>query len=756
MATADIETLSLPVQGMTCASCVVRVEKTLTKLDGVQNANVNLATEKATISYDPAQTSLETLARAVDEAGYKLILPATKPVSDAPHDHTEESRDVLRGDLLLSIILTVPIMAVSMLMMLPSFHDWFPVGHDDTNKLLLVVASCVMFLPGRRFFVVAWKLARRFSADMNTLVAVGTGTAYVYSVIAVLFPHWLGHSEAANHVYFDTSATIITLIVLGKYLEASAKRRASDAIRALLSLQPKTARVIRNGSEQDVTVDDVRIDDVVLVRPGERIPVDGVILRGATTLDESMVTGESLPVEKTVGDRVVGGTINKNGSVEFRATAVGNDTFLAHIARMVEDAQGSKAPVQRLADTIAGVFVPVVIGIALVTFFAWYFGAQSTFVEAMINFIAVLIIACPCALGLATPTAIMVGTGVGARHGILFRNAETLEKAHQVRTVVIDKTGTLTQGRPTVTDVIPADTSAKLAVNGMSCAGWTSEAVLSLAAAAESSSEHPLAQAIVTAAAEQGLLSERGVDFQSSPGKGVSAMIAGESILAGSPKFLEEHGIDVSAVAESLSKLRDAAKTPIVVAQGSEVVGVIGISDAIKPTSPEAIEELRGMDIDVVLATGDNQQTAEAVARTAGIRTVLSGILPGEKARVVKDLQKGGKIVAMVGDGINDAPALAQADVGMAMGNGTDVALEAADIALTKNDLRGIAAAFRLSRRTINTIRQNLFWAFIYNVVGIPLAAFGLMNPVLAAAAMAFSSVSVISNSLRLRSVRLG
>ncbi|MEK6650292.1 MAG: copper-translocating P-type ATPase, partial [Bacteroidota bacterium] len=631
---------------------------------------------------------------------------------------------------------------------------WFPLSHDDANKLLFIATTFILFIPGRRFFRSAWTVARHGSADMNTLVAVGTGAAYLYSSVAVLFPHWLG-IRVADHVYFDTAATIIALILLGKVLEATAKRRASDAIRSLIALQPRSARIRRNGKELDVPVEDVRVDDEVLVRPGEKIPVDGIVLRGATAVDESMVTGESLPAEKTAGDRVIGATLNTFGSIEFRATAVGKDTFLAHIARMVENAQGSKAPIQRLADQIAAVFVPIVIGIGVVTFLVWYFGTDATFVEAMVHFISVLIIACPCALGLATPTAIMVGTGAGARHGILIKNAEILERAHRIRTVVLDKTGTITVGKPTVTSIHLADRSNIVGPNGMACAGWTEDALLSFAAAVERVSEHPIAHAIVEAARQRELPIANVDDFTATAGKGVTATVAGQRALVGTPGFIEEHGVALDGLGPALQEVSSTAASPVVVVADGEVIGVIGVADRVKETSAEAVRDLKSMGISVVLLTGDQQTTAEAVAHEAGIDRVIAQVLPAEKTNVIMGLQADGSVVAMVGDGINDAPALAQADVGMAMGSGTDVALETADIALVRNDLRSVADAIRLSRKTVSTIRQNLFWAFFYNVVGIPLAAFGLLNPMVAALAMAFSSVSVVSNSLRLRNSRL-
>lgn len=737
MSPQTITTLNLPVQGMTCAACVARVERSLKAVDGVTRADVNLATERVALTFDASRSPMPALMKAVEEAGYLLIVEQEA----APVDHQAQALQTLRVDLLFSTALSLPVMVISMAMMLPSFHRWFPLDHAGSNTLLLVLTTIVLFLPGRRFFTIAFAQARHFSADMNTLIAVGTGTAYLYSVVAVLDPGLLGVA-GVGHVYFDTTATIITLILLGKFLEARAKRRASDAIRSLLALRPKTARVTRNGVELDVTIDAVLIDDIVLVRPGERIPVDGIIIAGATAIDESMVTGESMPAERMIGDRVLAGTMNASGSVSFRATAIGADTFLAHIARMVEDAQGSKAPIQRLADRIAGVFVPVVIAIGIVTFVGWYLGTDATFVDAMVRFIGVLIIACPCALGLATPTAIMVGTGVGARHGILIKDAESLELAHGVTTVVFDKTGTLTHGKPSVTGIYPVEPN-------------DAQMLVSVAASVEQASEHPIAGAILQAASARGIRVRPVLNFISYPGRGVQAEIDGKIALVGTPAWLSERSISVNSVQGSVDNLLKRGVTPVVVVLDGLPAGVLGIADTVKPTTADAIASLHALGISTILLSGDHRQVAASVAAEAGIDTVFADVLPAGKADVIRRLQSEGHLVAMVGDGVNDAPALAQADVGIAMGGGTDVALDTANVALVRSDLRGVAAAVLLSRRTLATIRQNLFWAFIYNVVGIPLAAFGFLNPMIAAVAMAFSSVSVIGNALRLRSARL-
>jgi P-type Cu+ transporter len=743
--TKGIQSLTLPVEGMTCASCVLRVEKALKKVDGVADVTVNLATEKARIAFDPSRVGVEQLQKALADAGYKLVVPdraRTLPngtADESPAKH--EALALLKNELILSAVLAIPIMALSMLSMTHWYMSESPLSMEATNKILFLLATPVVFISGRRFFRGFWVTARHLTADMNTLVAVGTGAAYLYSTVAVLFPELLGLAGRMPEVYFDTSATIITLILLGKVLEASAKKRASDAIRKLIGLQPQIARVLRNGGESDIAIADVHIGDIVLVRPGERIPVDGVITKGASTLDESLVTGESLPVEKKAGDTVVGGTINLNGSVDFRATAVGQGTVLARIVRLVEEAQGSKAPIQDLANKIASVFVPAVIGVAIVTFILWYFVGGLPFAHALVNFIAVLIIACPCALGLATPTAIMVGTGTGARLGVLIRNADSLERTQFIRTIVFDKTGTITQGKPEVTDVV--------ALNG-----YDSPGVLASASSLERKSEHPLADAIVRYARQQGIEPGDSDAFQSLTGLGVAGVVGGVPVIAGNSQLMQEYAVNADAVQADVLRLADEGKTSIIVAIDGKAAGVIAIADTIKPTSVRAIRALHEMGIETVMLTGDNAQTAKAIAAQAGVDRVLAGVLPHQKAEHIKALQAGGRVVAMVGDGINDAPALAQADVGIAMGTGTDIAMETAGITLMNGDLDGVVRAIRLSSRTLRTIKQNLFWAFLYNVIGIPLAALGLLNPIVAAGAMALSSVSVVSNSLRLRRFR--
>jgi Cu+-exporting ATPase len=735
-------TLSLPVQGMTCASCVLRVEKALQRVEGVTTATVNLATERATVTFDVSRTTVDQLRSAVADSGYSLLVTDERgSPSSSPEEFSsvrQKEYGALKRELLLSVILTVLIIALSLPGMIGLSPRWLPIPQETVNKILLILTTPVIFISGRRFFKGFWATAKHLTADMNTLVAVGTGSAFAYSTLAVLFPGELGIGPTAPHVYFDTAATIITLILFGRLLEARAKARASDAIASLVGLQPKRATVMRNGTELSVPIAEVSVNDVVLVRPGEKIPVDGVILTGFTTVDESLVTGESLPIEKRRGDNVLGGAINKQGSVEFRATAVGRDTVLAHIVKLVEDAQGSKAPIQHLVDTIASVFVPIVLAIALVTFLGWFFAGGAGFTESMMHFIAVLIIACPCALGLATPTAIMVGTGRGAALGVLIRNAESLEKIHRIDVVVFDKTGTITEGQPAVTDVVPL-------------AGHDSEDILRAAAAVEKRSEHPLGQAIVAYAAGKSIAVPEAESFQSLPGRGVTGVVEGVAVASGNKSLMDEYSIDVHVQHHLIERFNSVGKTAMFIAADGKLAGMIAVADTIKPTSAEAIAALHAMNLRVIMLTGDREGAARAIARQVGVDDVIAQVMPEEKVHYVKSVQTGGQRVAMVGDGVNDAPALAQADIGIAMGTGTDVAMETADITLMRGDLNSVVQAIRLSARTLRTIKQNLFWAFVYNTIGIPLAALGMLNPMVAAAAMAMSSVSVVTNSLRLR-----
>jgi len=736
-----------PVGGMTCASCVARVEEALSSVPGVISASENLASEKATVEYLEG-TAVADMRRAVEDAGY-VLGPEVQALEDGTTTAQREIR-VLRNRFIIAAILTSAIMALG----------WGP-PFVGKSYLLWALATPVQFWAGLRFYRGAWGALKHKTPDMNTLIAVGTSVAYFYSMVAVIFPGLFATGVLEPHLYFHTSAAIITLILLGRFLEARARGQTSEAIKKLIGMQPKTALVIREGGQEEIPVDEVQVGYLMLVRPGERVPVDGIVHQGYSSVDESMITGESIPVEKKADDRVTGATINKTGSLEIEATNVGKDTTLAHIIRMVEEAQGSKAPIQRLADVIASYFVPAVIGIAIVTFIIWYFvGPAPALTFAFLNFVAVLVIACPCALGLATPTAIMVGTGKGAEYGILIRNGEALEKAHQINTVLLDKTGTLTRGEPVVTDVVAASFSSQ-------------EEVLRLAASAEHNSEHPLGEAVVRAALEKKLELAPSSDFNAIPGQGVETSVEGKKLFLGNFKLMEEQGLSLNELKKEAAELLDEGKTVMFLGRDSQVAGIIALADTLKPGAKEALQALRKMGIETAMLTGDNRRTAEAIALEVGINHVLAEVLPEHKAREVKKLQEEKKVVAMVGDGINDAPALAQADVGIAIGTGTDVAMETGDITLISGDLMGVVTAISLSKRTMRTIKQNLFWAFAYNTALIPVAAgvlylvfgdigvpsglhfilgeYGFLNPILAAAAMAASSITVVSNSLRLR-----
>jgi Cu+-exporting ATPase len=736
-----------PVSGMTCASCVARVEEALSSVPGVISANVNLASEKATVEYVEG-TDVADMRRAVEEAGYGLGSEAAT-LEDVTSAAQREIR-ALRNRVIFAAVLAAVIMVLSLMP-----------GFPGKPYLLWALATPVQFWIGWRFYRGAWGALRHRTADMNTLIAVGTSAAYLYSVVAVLFPRLFTTASIEPALYFDTAAVIIALILLGRFLEARARGQTSEAIKKLIGLKPKTATIIRDGKELQVPVDDVQVGDLILVRPGERVPVDGVVRQGYSSIDESMITGESIPVDKNVDDTVIGGTINKMGSFQFEATRVGKDTTLARIIRLVEEAQGSKAPIQRLADVIASYFVPAVIGIAVVTFIIWFFlGPQPALTYALLNFVAVLIIACPCALGLATPTAIIVGTGKGAENGVLIRSGEALERAHKISSVLLDKTGTLTRGEPMVTDIIGSPS-------------FTEAEVLRLAASVEHHSEHPLAQAIVKAASERNLELSKASDFKAMAGHGVEARVGRRSLLLGNLTLINDRRISLDGLAEQAERLWSEGKTVLFFSVDSKAAGMIALADTLKPGAKEAVEALHKLGIEVMMITGDNTRTAEAIAREAGIDHILAEVLPENKAAEVKRLQDEGKMVAMVGDGINDAPALAQADVGIAIGTGTDVAMETGDITLISGDLGGIVTAISLSKRTMSTIKQNLFWAFAYNVALIPVAAgvlylffgrtgvpsglhfvfgnYGFLNPMLAALAMAASSVTVVSNSLRLR-----
>jgi Cu+-exporting ATPase len=758
---ADVREASFGVTGMTCASCVGRVERALKKVPGVLDANVNLASERATVEYLGGVVETRVLETAVEGAGYGVVRGDEEESSEGAH---EREYGKLRGDFILAAVLTVLIITGSLPVML-GFNPPVPVGW--LNPTLLVLATPVQFWAGRRFYRGAWGALRHGQANMNTLVVMGTSAAYLYSAVATLAPGLFAGGSMA-HVYFDTSALIITLILLGRLLEMRAKGRTNEAIKKLAGLQARTARVVRGqypGEEIDVPVEEVEVGDIVVVRPGEKVPVDGRVVSGESAVDEAMITGESIPVTKRSGDEVIGATINTSGSFRFKATKVGKDTALSQIIKMVEEAQGTKAPIQRLADRISGVFVPVVIGIAIVTLFVWWtFGPAPAFTFALLNMVAVLIIACPCALGLATPTSIMVGTGKGAEFGILVKGGEALEGAHRLNTIILDKTGTLTRGEPELTDVVVTD-------------GISEKELLRLAASAERTSEHPLGEAIVRGARGRGLSLAEVEEFEAVTGGGIRARIEGREVLVGSRRFLDEHGISEDGLVPRGEELARGGKTPMFVAVDGEPAGLVAVADTIKEESREAVQRLHDMGLEVAMITGDNRRTAEAIARELGIDRVLAEVRPEDKANEVKSLQEGGEKVGMVGDGINDAPALAQADVGIAIGTGADVAMEAADLTLISGDVRGVARAIKLSKATIRNIRQNLFWAFAYNVALIPVAAgvlypffaggtvpevlhpafgeYGFLNPVLAAAAMALSSVTVLSNALRLRWVRV-
>ena len=752
----DTETpgeLTLPIEGMTCASCVSRVEKALAGVPGVTLANVNLATENATVQFDPAVVTAEQLDAAVERAGYKVAAaPATVPSpssveTTAPGeeiDHRQLARDREIAHLKKASLISLAIGAVMMALMYAPLP--FGIQMRDIAPLMLVAAAFVQFWAGSVFYRATWAALKHGGTNMNTLVAAGTTAAFGYSAFVTLWPHRAEQWGFEYHLYYESAVIIIALILMGRWLEARAKKQTGEAIRALMGLQAKTARVVRNGIEQDIPLEQVVVGDLVRVRPGEKVPVDGLIEEGRSALDESMITGESLPVEKSTGDQVIGATINTTGSFLFRATRVGRDTTLAQIVRLVENAQGSKAPMQRLADTIAGYFVPAVLGLAALTFVIWMiWGPDPQLTFAITAMVSVLVIACPCALGLAAPTAIMVGTGKAAENGILVRGGEALEQTRRIDTIVLDKTGTLTRGKPAVTKILPYN-------------GWNDWDVLRLTAAMEVNSEHPLGEAIVERARQLGIDLPATESFDSITGQGVTATVDGHQMLAGNLKLMSSNGVPIAAVAIESATLAKEGATPLFVAIDGEIAGVIALADTLKPETPEAIAQLKALGLDVWMLTGDNKGTAEAIAHSAGIDQVIAEVLPEQKSAKIQELQAQGKIVAMVGDGINDAPALAQADLGIAMGAGTDVAMAASDITLIGGDLRSIVTSIALSRRTVGTIKQGLFWAFAYNIALIPVAMGVLyprweilLTPVLAAAAMAMSSVSVVTNALRLR-----
>lgn len=799
----------LPITGMTCANCVATIERNLKKMDGVSLALVNLSSERATVEYDPEKQSLDSLVERVQRAGYDVArgevtflvrrlsddndarrlentLLKVKGVTGAqanfaserlqvtyiptiinprelsqaaanagfeivdlagqPQDAEAQAREVEIQEqkrlLIIGLIFTIPLFLLSMgrdLGIIPASigHAWY------MNWIMLLLATPVQFYVGRQYYIGAWKALRNRSANMDVLIAMGSSAAYFYSLPIVF--GWLD-----GHLYLETAAVIITLIKVGKFLEAKAKGRTSEAIKKLMSLQSKTARVIREGVEQEISVDDVQRGDIVIVRAGEKIPVDGVIIEGQTSVDESMITGESLPVEKSAGDEVIGATLNKFGMVRVQTTKVGKETVLAQIIQLVEEAQGSKAPIQKIADQVSSIFVPAVLGIAALTFLGWFFLAPppaagsevGNFTRALIHTVAVLVIACPCAMGLATPTAIMVGTGRGAELGVLFRNSEALEQAGRVKIIAMDKTGTITRGEPQVTDIVPLN-------------GFGREDLLRLAASVEKGNQHPLGEAIQAEAGNQGLVLENPMEFQVEAGMGVQARVGNQRVLVGNRLLMKTHEVDVSTFEDRISSLEEKANTTILVAVDGVAAGILGVADTVREGSAEAIQQLHRMGLQVAMITGDNRMTAELIGKQVGVDVILAEVLPDGKSNEIRRLQDGGRLVAMVGDGINDAPALASADVGIAIGTGTDVAIASSSITLMSGDIRGVPRAIRLSQLTLRTIRVNLFWAFIYNIILIPVAAMGWLNPMLAAGAMAFSSIFVVTNSLRLRKASL-
>lgn len=730
------ENKEFAITGMTCAACATRIEKGLNKLEGVSSANVNLALENATIEYNPSQISIADIIGKVEKLGYGAI---NKENEKEAVDYREQAIQKQQRKFIISTILSLPLL-------------WTMVGHFSFTSFIympeflmnpwvqMALATPVQFIIGKQFYVSAYKALRNGSANMDVLVVMGTSAAYFYSVYQAILT--TGEHHTAN-LYFETSAVLITLIILGKLFEAKAKGRSSEAIKKLMGLQAKTALVIRDETEIEIPLEEVITGDTILVKPGEKIPVDGEVIEGNTAVEESMLTGESIPVDKTIGDSLFGSTINKNGFLKMKATKIGRDTALAQIIKVVEDAQGSKAPIQRLADKISGVFVPIVIGIAIITFSVWIIWVNpGEITPALEALIAVLVIACPCALGLATPTSIMAGSGRAAEFGILFKGGEHLETTHHIDTVIVDKTGTVTNGKPELTDVIVAN-------------GVNEEEFLMLIGSAEKQSEHPLAEAIVKGIQERGILLYAVQEFEAIPGYGVKAIVDNKEIIVGTRKLMNKYNVDISSILTIMEELEANGKTTMLASIDGRYAGLIAVADTIKETSRKAIQRLHEMNIEVIMMTGDNQRTATAIGKEVGIDHVIAEVLPEGKAEEVKKLQAAGKKVTMVGDGINDAPALAVADIGMAIGTGTDVAMEAADITLIRGDLNSIADAIIMSRKTMRNIKQNLFWAFAYNTLGIPIAAIGLLAPWVAGAAMAFSSVSVVLNALRLQKVKL-
>lgn len=748
-AIVDSSTKILKIEGMTCAACAKAVERVTKKLDGVIESNVNYATEKLSISYDSSIVRVSDIKNAIAKAGYKALEEETTTV-DKDKERKEKEIKLLWKKFIVSAVFTVPLLIITMGHMfgepfgfhLPDIID--PMKNPRNFGIIQLILVMPVMIAGHKFFTVGFKSLLRRSPNMDTLIAIGTSAAFLYGIFAIV-QIFGGNIDYAYDLYFEAAGVIITLILLGKYLEAVTKGKTSEAIKKLMGLAPKTATIIKDGREIETPIDEVEVGDIIVVKPGEKMPVDGEVVEGNTSVDESMLTGESIPVEKNIGDKIIGASINKNGTIKYKATRVGKDTALAQIIKLVEDAQGSKAPIAKMADIISGYFVPVVISISIISALAWYFFGGETGVFALTIFISVLVIACPCALGLATPTAIMVGTGKGAEYGVLIKSGVALETAHKIKTIVFDKTGTITEGKPKVTDIVVSN-------------GITENNLLQLAASAEKGSEHPLGEAIVKDADEKGLKILKLDFFKAIPGHGIKVKIDGKAILLGNRKLMIESNISLEDLEETSHKLASEGKTPMYISIDDRIAGIIAVADTVKENSKKAIEKLHNMGIEVAMITGDNKRTAEAIAKQVGIDRILAEVLPQDKANEVKKLQAEGKKVAMVGDGINDAPALAQADIGIAIGSGTDVAMESADIVLMRSDLMDVPTAIQLSKKTILNIKQNLFWAFGYNTLGIPVAMgilyiFGgpLLNPIIAAAAMSFSSVSVLLNALRLK-----
>lgn len=737
------QNISLPVEGMTCASCVARVEKTVTKINGISNVNVNLATEKVTFDYDPAMVNLDEVAAKVEDIGYKLDLSKLKEHDENSSENnlkSDKHLSELRNDLIFAIVLTIPITLINMGMMWKDFFLNDYLNPHQINKLLLVFTTPVVFISGRRFYKIFWSNLKHFTADMNSLVAIGTGSAYLYSLVITLFPE-IFSSLINHHVYYDTTVVIITLILLGRWLEARAKSKTGSAIKKLIELQPKTAFVKEHEKVIERKIDELKIGDLIIIKPGGKIPADGIVISGSSSVDESMITGESIPVEKFVGSKVIGGTLNTSGYFEFEIVTIGNNSVLGQIIKLVEQAQGSKAPIQNLADKVAAVFVPVVVLIAIVTFIVWMFFSKTDLSVPLMNFVAVLIIACPCALGLATPTALIVGMGKAAQNGILFKNGESLEELHRADTIIFDKTGTITEGR--------------LSVKNIFILSGDEKEFLSIITSIESKSEHPIARAIVEFSKSKSINIIPVTEFENKSGRGIKAKVDTKPVLAGNELFMNENKIDLSVLKPELKKEVNQNSSLIFLAVNGIISGFICVADSIKENSSQVINSVKELNFEPVLLSGDSKTVTKNISDLTGILKFEAEVLPENKSEKVKEYQNSGKKVIMVGDGINDAPALAQSNVGIAIGNGTDVAIESADVVLMNGDLSGVVKSIRLSKNTIRVIKQNLFWAFIYNVIGIPLAASGLLNPMFAALAMSLSSVSVISNSLRLKKVKL-